>query len=134
MHFQHILASQELQQICNSCEAKICWKCIHLFKLVSTKCLYVREIGEKLLSTLLLISTSSCYFIYNARSMVVESWHMIFFSFIFCLFYFVLFFYIFFVYFLSFFIFIIFIFISFHFFLFHFILFLFHFISFRFLK
>ena len=47
MHFQHFLASQELQQIAYM--------------------LYVRYISEKVLSTLILMFIASCYFIYNAR-------------------------------------------------------------------
>ena len=47
MHFQHVLASRELQQI--------------------TVMLYVRQMVEKFLSTLLLMFMSSCDFIYNAR-------------------------------------------------------------------
>ena len=46
MDFQYVLASRELQQI----------------KYV----LYVRQIAEKFLSTLLLMFIASCYFIYNA--------------------------------------------------------------------
>ena len=46
MHFQHVLSSRELQQI--------------------TDMLNVREIAEKFLSILLLMFTSSCYFIQNA--------------------------------------------------------------------
>ena len=45
MHFQHVLSSRELQQI--------------------TDMLYVREIAEQFLSTLLLMFISSCYFIQN---------------------------------------------------------------------
>ena len=47
MHFQHALASRDQQQI--------------------TDMLYVRQMAEKFLSTLLLMFISSCYFIYNAR-------------------------------------------------------------------
>ena len=47
MHFQHILASREFQQI--------------------TDMLYVRWMAETLLSTLLLMLIFSCYFIHNAR-------------------------------------------------------------------
>ena len=47
MHFQHVLASRELQQ--------------------TAYMLYVRWMAEKFLSTLLLMFIASCYFIYNAR-------------------------------------------------------------------
>ena len=47
MHFQHVLTSRELWQV--------------------TDMLYVRQMAEKFLSTLLLMFVSSCYFIFNAR-------------------------------------------------------------------
>ena len=47
MHFQHVLASRDFQQI--------------------TGMLYVREMAEAFLSTLLLMFISSRHFIHNAR-------------------------------------------------------------------
>ena len=53
--FQHVWALQELQQM------------IHM--------LYVTQMAEKFLSTLLLIFIFSCYLIYNARRDTERMWH-----------------------------------------------------------
>ena len=50
--FQHVWALQELQQMIDM--------------------LYVRQMAEKFLSTLLLMFISSCYLIYNARRVQKE--------------------------------------------------------------
>ena len=53
--FQHVLALQELQQMIDM--------------------LYVRQMAEKFLSTLLLMFISSCYLIYNARRDTERIWY-----------------------------------------------------------
>ena len=53
--FQHALALQELQQMIDM--------------------LYVRQMAEKFLNTLLLMFISSCYLIYNARRDTERTWH-----------------------------------------------------------